>query len=79
MYICGWRWTLINFFIFHPGNLKSDGDYFCESKSFREQVENLCLLFRFLQKKTAWRDCPHIFKDFTQRHYEVLEKNYIFS
>lgn len=50
----------------------------CENKSFREQVENLCLLFRFLQKKTAWRDCPHIFKDFTQRHYEVLEKNDIF-
>lgn len=50
----------------------------CESKSFREQVENLCLLFRFLQKKAAWRDCPHIFKDFTQRHHEVLEKNDIF-
>ena len=50
----------------------------CESKSFREQVENLCLLFRFLQKKTAWRDCPHIFKDFTQRHYEVLEEERYF-
>ena len=50
----------------------------CESRSFREQVENLCLLFRFLQKKTAWRDCPHIFKDFTQRHYEVLEEERYF-
>lgn len=72
VYICGRKYFFIRRIKNHMETIV------CESKSFREQVENLCLLFRFLQKKTAWRDCPHIFKNFTQRHYEVLEKNDIF-
>jgi len=43
VYICGRKY----FFISKMETIV------CESKSFREQVENLCLLFRFLQKKDS--------------------------